>query len=303
MFTLAHLSDIHLAPLPAPRLRDLSVKRLTGYVNWHRRRKRMHQRAVLESLIADVRNERPDHVAVTGDLVNIGLPDEFADALRWLHTVGTPSEVTVVPGNHDAYVRLLRDTGYHQWQPYMSANAEGSRWTPAVAAEFPFVRCFGRYALIGLNTAVPTPPFVASGRLGSGQREALSGLLRALRQEGLCRIVLLHHPPLPGLAKTYRDLTDAPQLEAILKAEGAELVLYGHNHKQLVNFLDGPGGRLPLVGVPSASAAWPEHAPPARYNLFRIEPAGGGWRIEMIGRELAHEGGPIREAERVTLRA
>ena len=38
MFTLAHLSDIHLAPLPDPRWQELIGKRLTGYINWRRKR-------------------------------------------------------------------------------------------------------------------------------------------------------------------------------------------------------------------------------------------------------------------------
>ena len=36
MFTLAHLSDPHLAPLPAPRWSELIGKRVTGYINWQR---------------------------------------------------------------------------------------------------------------------------------------------------------------------------------------------------------------------------------------------------------------------------
>ena len=48
-FTLAHLSDPHLAPLPKPRLRELMGKRALGYLNWVRNRKRVHSRAVRRS--------------------------------------------------------------------------------------------------------------------------------------------------------------------------------------------------------------------------------------------------------------
>ena len=37
-FTLAHLSDPHLAPLPQPRATELLGKRALGYVNWVRNR-------------------------------------------------------------------------------------------------------------------------------------------------------------------------------------------------------------------------------------------------------------------------
>ena len=42
-FTLAHLSDVHLAPVPWPRLAELDAKRALGLANWHRKRKRQRQ--------------------------------------------------------------------------------------------------------------------------------------------------------------------------------------------------------------------------------------------------------------------
>ena len=50
MFTLAHLSDIHLSPMPRARRRDLFGKRVLGYVNWHRGRKLVHRRDILDVL-------------------------------------------------------------------------------------------------------------------------------------------------------------------------------------------------------------------------------------------------------------
>src|SRR3954454_22503963 len=104
-FTLAHLSDPHLAPLPAPSLRELVGKRVTGYLHWTRTRHKIHRREVLDALVADLRAQRPDHIAVTGDLVNIALEAEFAPARAWLQSVGAPELVTAIPGNHDAYAR------------------------------------------------------------------------------------------------------------------------------------------------------------------------------------------------------
>src|SRR5262245_39982 len=105
-FTLAHISDVHLGPLPLPGVTDCNLKRLSGYLNWHRNRKHLHLRPVLDSIVADLLAQRPDHIAVTGDLVNIGLPSEHLAALDWLATLGPPDRVSVVPGNHDIYTRL-----------------------------------------------------------------------------------------------------------------------------------------------------------------------------------------------------
>src|SRR3979411_36550 len=87
-FTLAHLSDPHLPPLPTARLRDLAGKRALGYLNWPRNRHKYHRRDVLDALVADMQAQRPDHIAVTGDLVNLALDAEFAPARAWLEAAG-----------------------------------------------------------------------------------------------------------------------------------------------------------------------------------------------------------------------
>src|SRR5580700_1459839 len=103
-FTVAHVSDPHLPPLPAPRLAELMGKRVFGYLNWTRNRHRYHRREVLDVLMSDLQAQVPDHIAITGDLVNLALEAEFAPARAWLEDIGPPERVTVVPGNHDAYV-------------------------------------------------------------------------------------------------------------------------------------------------------------------------------------------------------
>ena len=155
MFTLAHLSDIHLSPMPRARRRELMSKRMLGYVNWHRGRKFVHRREILDLITSDIVEQKPDHIAVTGDLVNLGLPEEFLRAAEWLHHLGPPSKVTAIPGNHDAYVRLHPKAGTHHWRPYMESNAAGEQLFPTPPERFPFVRRFGDVALIALSSAIP----------------------------------------------------------------------------------------------------------------------------------------------------
>src|SRR5689334_1961772 len=107
-FKLAHLSDPHLPPLPKPRPVELAGKRALGYINWVRNRHKYQRRDVLDALVEDIRTQGPDHIAVTGDLVNLALEAEFAPALAWLQGVGPPDRVTAIPGNHDAYVQATR---------------------------------------------------------------------------------------------------------------------------------------------------------------------------------------------------
>ena len=131
MFTLAHLSDVHLAPLPVPHPLELLSKRGLGYINWLRKRHAIHRVDMLAALVADLKQHAPDHVAVTGDLVNLSLTNEFAPARAWLQQLGKPRDVTFVPGNHDSYVRAAMGFAARDWGDYMRGDKGES---------FPFVR-------------------------------------------------------------------------------------------------------------------------------------------------------------------
>ena len=302
MFTLAHLSDIHLSPLPRARRRDLFNKRMLGYVNWHRGRKYVHRREILDLITRDIVEQKPDHIAVTGDLVNLGLPEEFLRAAEWLHHLGPPQKVTAIPGNHDAYVRLHPEAGTRHWLPFMESNDEGERLFPTPKLRFPFVRRFGDVGLIALSSAIPTMPFIAAGKVGSPQRELLGEALDRLKQEGLFRVVLIHHPPLRLQAGWHRGLRDAGKFARVLRQHGAELVLHGHNHEQTVVEYPTATGPAIVVGVPSASEAVEGRAPAARYNQYSIARKKDGWRVEMIGRAVAAAPQHIWECERRVIR-
>jgi len=301
LFTLTHLSDIHLSPLPKVKRSQLLSKRLLGYVNWHNGRKFVHRRDILDLLTRDIAERHPDHIAVTGDLINLGLPEEYLRAADWLHHLGPPDRVTVIPGNHDAYVRLHPDTSTRHWHPYMMSNSAGEALFETPGAGFPFVRRLGDIGIIALSSAIPTAPFIAAGRLGQRQLAGLASALEAQGRAGLFRVVLIHHPPLPGQADWQRGLRDAKDLRDVLKTHGADLVLHGHNHRQSVQELDTENGRALIVGVPSASEAVDGRAPAARYNEYHIDRAGNGWRVEMVGRAAANID-QVWECERRVLR-
>lgn len=187
-FRLAHLSDPHIGPLPKPRWRELIGKRATGYINWRRGRSRAHDMDALTALVADLRAHNPDHVAMTGDICNIGLPAEFPMAAQWLGTLGRPSDVSLAPGNHDAYLRSSLTHMTRELSPWMRGD-DG-------AHAFPYLRRRDGVAIIGLCSGVPTLPFVAAGRLGANQLARLEKILQETRDD--MRVVLLHHPPVDG---------------------------------------------------------------------------------------------------------
>ncbi len=298
-FTIAHLSDVHLPPPRLPSLGELDAKRLLGVANWIWRRRALHTLRTAQLLLDDLARQRPDHVVVTGDLVNFGLESEVVAAGRWLAGVGSPERVSVVPGNHDIYTHQGAGACLANWSRNMTGSGPGAEL--AAGPQFPYVRRLEHVAIVGLNSALPTPPFRAFGEIGDGQRARLAALLDQLEGEGAVRVVLIHHPPLPGLAKPNSALRDADQLAEVLRRHGAELVLHGHNHRAMATTLVGPNGPGAVIGVPSASIAVPHgQQTPAAYNLYRIA-ADRRRPIEMITRRITASADGVEEAGRAAL--
>ncbi len=288
MFTLAHLSDPHLGAMPRPSPAQLFGKRFFGFLSWTLRRRAIHDGPVLPALVADLRAQNPDHVAVTGDIVNISLPAEFARAARWLEGLGSPADVSVVPGNHDAYVAVDWDQSLGQWAEFMSGKrGNGDSRPPRDAADFPFVRERGPLALVGVSTALPMPIKSAAGRIGAAQLAALGERLAELGSRGLFRVVLIHHPPLGGDMAPRKRLLDAEALADVIAANGAELVLHGHTHRSGLGRMATPAGHAPVIGVPSASARPHKGKGHARYHLYRVSREAGAWRVEVEVRGVA----------------
>ncbi|WP_149538674.1 metallophosphoesterase family protein [Siccirubricoccus phaeus] len=292
-FALAHLSDLHL-PIPAGALRpwrQLAGKRLLAYLAWRRKRR---WAVPAEALLTDLAAAAADHVVVTGDLTNLALPAEFAASRDWLAALGPPDQVTVVPGNHDATVAVPWERGAGVWQAWMT-DAAGEPGAPL----FPFLRRRSPLAVIGLSSAVPTPPGSARGWLGAAQLTRLPALLDAAAREGLFRVLLVHHPPFVGPGGRRKALSDREGLRAVLARHGAELVLHGHHHRTLSGELPGPSGPIPVLGAPQALAGG--GAQPG-WSLLRIARDGPGWRVEVTERVPDPVSGAFRDGQHRTLR-
>ncbi len=263
-----------------PRWRELAGKRFTGYLNWRRGRYLIHDMPTLERITADLLAQAPDHVAITGDLVNIGLESEFVTAQRYIERVGDGERVSVIPGNHDVYVRSSFRYFVASATPWMTSDG-------ATQASFPYTRVRGGVALIGLSSGIPTAPLLASGELGEPQLRALGTALDEARKAGLARVVMIHHPPTRNGANLGRGLRDARAFEKVLAVNGADLIIHGHNHRQSVVRIKGPAGSaIPVVGVASASAVPGSLSHRAAYHLYRIERAAGGVTIDLKIRGL-----------------
>ena len=285
-FTLAHFSDLHLSCLDSVRVRELLNKRLYGYLRWKLHRGAEHLDSILSALKLDINQTIPDHIAITGDLTHLSLPAEFQKAESWLRSIGSPGQVTVIPGNHDAYVKTDWNQTFACWTRYMLSDNNRLRDTTATSLDsvFPFLRVRGPIALIGLCSAHPSAPYLAVGSIGSNQLRRLEAILSQTAEQRLFRVLLIHHPPAQGTVSWRKRLIDAAALRSVLARHGSELILHGHAHRTAQSYLKTPSGSAPVMGAPSVSALGRTQERRARYYIYRIAPAPHGWDVRLAVR-------------------
>ncbi len=200
---------------------------------------------ILARIVADIHEQQPDHIACTGDVAHIGLPDEFRTAespfsTRWVRERRSAScRATMMPMPAPPLKPMAGLLA-----PWCAAWRRPARLSlvsqPRAARPH---RCQQRRADPAADGNRP--------RVGSEQIARTEALLERARDEGLIRVVLIHHPPYVGGARRGRELSDAAAFEAMLKRKGADLVLHGHNHSFSLAWRPGPGHDVPIVGVPS----------------------------------------------------
>lgn len=271
---LAHCSDLHLLSLDGTRALDFASKRWIGGMNLLTNRGRHYHTEAFEDMVKDLNAAGVDHVLCTGDVTNLAFEQEFRFARQRFDQLALgPTGVTVLPGNHDAYVNEGRAHFAAVFADYCTTDA-GWEWSDGDPSPWPIVRVRGGLAIIGMSTSHQTPWFTAYGRAGERQLERLGKALVDPRLRGLCRVVAIHHPPAGRrAASAIRGFKDREAFAAIVKEHGAELVVHGHEHRDLREILPTPSGTVEVLGVPSGTyeAGKPEKT--ARYRIFDI--AGG----------------------------
>jgi 3',5'-cyclic AMP phosphodiesterase CpdA len=261
---LAHISDLHALDLHGVSPLSLVGKRALGLLNLASRRRDKHPIRIFEALMDDLNQTAPDHVLATGDVSNLALRTEFQRVRVLLDRLElSPRHITVIPGNHDRYVLAsVFDRWFERVLGAYCASDDGS-------VEYPLVRQRGGVVVIGCSTAWPCPPPFADGWLGAAQLGRLAQLLDSHR--GTFRVVALHHPPVQNRWEILRGLRDRDRFARVLEEHGAELVLHGHEHRDLRADLAGPTGSIPVIGVGSSTYNSDEPERSARYNIYTIE--------------------------------
>ena len=257
IFRFAHISDLHLPPLPEPGLHQILNKRLLGFLSWHRKRKYCHRREVVAALEKDLSERRADHICITGDITNLGLAEEFRAADLWLEKLAKREAVSFVPGNHDAYVSSSVEAMRQHFE----------RWLPQA---YPSACQRDGVLFIGVSTAVATPPLLATGRLGQVQLTRLESILKEASDSGLFRVLLIHHPPAKGVVQRRKSLTDAAALQDLLRERSVDLVLHGHGHRPACTELESRSGPIPVFGAGSATLTHDDAERTGHYHEFEL---------------------------------
>jgi len=274
---LAHCSDLHLLSHDGTRWLELANKRWIGAMNLLSNRSRHYHVAAFEAMVDDLNAQDIDHVLCTGDVTNLALRREFEFARGKFDRLALgPAHVTVIPGNHDAYVAEGVPLFAELFAPY-AATDPGWAFSDADRAgadddlHWPIVRVRGELALIGVSTSRATPWFTAYGRVGEGQLARLRRVLADERLRGKVRLVAIHHPPAGKRARSkVRGLRDHAAFADVIAAAGADLIVHGHEHRDMLEVLASPAGPVPVHGIASGTYHHDKPERIARYRVFNI---------------------------------
>lgn len=192
--------------------------------------RRVDTAAYLRRAVAHVAKlkPRPDVVLVTGDLVDAGLPEEYALLRSILEDL--PKPYYVIPGNHDERRALAAGFRDHAYLP------QDGQFLQYVVDDHPL-------RLIGLDTIVPGQP-------GGEMCAARTAWLEARLAEAPDRatVVFMHHPPF---------VAGIEHMDAMRLADGDGFAAVVRRHPQIVRVLCGHVHRSiqTLVGGAVASVA------------------------------------------------
>lgn len=196
--------------------------------------------------------------------------------------------MSLVPGNHDAYTKgAHRSQRFSQYfAPYLRSDLplgdaderdDGAPRGDGGGSAFPFVHLRGPVAFIGLSTAWPRPPLVASGRLGPVQLRALERVLSHPEVRRRTPIVLQHHPfhnPASRAKTLLEGLGDAAAEGRLLRHVSRGLLLHGHLHRRIHRKLHTERGHIDAVGAASASLLHESDERMAGFNVYEVDDAG-----------------------------
>ena len=239
---IAHLTDLHVS-----------------------RKSRPHNLFYTRKLLEYGLEEGVDHFVITGDLTDLGEPDDFYSLRKLFAEYGllNPFKLTVVVGNHDIYggVHLAREIAtfprrcktvdfnqkVNEFRSYFIETFENI-FAPPPPRVFPFIKPIGDVMLIGINSIARyskwTNLFGSKGRIYREQMRDIQNLLAMKANDCRKRILLLHHhfnkmvdtqfssrqPLLKRIELHANRLKYKRKTYNLMRQFKIDLILHGHEH-------------------------------------------------------------------------
>lgn len=266
MTRIAHISDLHVLDLNGVSATRYLNKRATGLASLWTARRDAHSIPILESLVEELTRKEVDHVLVTGDITNLALESEFARAREVLAPLANYEKMSIVPGNHDVYTRGAHRA--HRFESYFG----DLMWTGAVpppAFRYPWYKNVDGVHVVGMSSAVPTLPLLATGRVGQEQLERLEALAATHDFHSGFTIGMVHHNLhdrslrknlMHGLEDRHAVIRKCADL-------GVDLLLHGHTH--VAHRFQHQ--QMWIVGCGSSTWTGPHPDRLARYNIYHVQ--------------------------------
>jgi 3',5'-cyclic AMP phosphodiesterase CpdA len=234
---LVHFSDVHVQLRGWRRrsLRELGPLRALATVELWKGRGREYDGAEGALRTIGRAAAAADHAVCTGDLTQLGHPEEFAAARDALGALAADAaRFTAFPGNHDRYP--WRGAPSRFFEEHFPEQARSDLPGPLR------VRLLGDAAMIILDSAGAVSwPVVSRGKIDQAQLDALAIALAAPALRGLCKLVAVHHAPfLRGGRRDspWHALRGATELLQVCREGGAQAILCGHIHDRFVHGSD-----------------------------------------------------------------
>jgi Icc-related predicted phosphoesterase len=265
---IAHLSDVHMLDARPGRSRS-GYSMGHRFLSFGRPLDAVGRRRKLAHALSTARRVGADHVVISGDLTEIGAPEEFECLAEVLHESGlAPGQLTLVPGNHDLY--SSPDAWRWALEGPLAPFRETSAQQPGHVVECAGVR------LLPMDVARHQPVTRSAGWIEDAAIDALQRRAAdpALRDRPL--ILVQHHPPFVRKTQPLHwidGLVGAGRLMGLLEAFRHLFVLHGHLHAA-VNRVLGCG----VARVLGATAIVDDREAP-RVRLYDVR----GGQVEAAG--------------------
>lgn len=226
---IIHISDLHILKVKGSVF-DFLNKRIIGLLNIYINRRGEYSIENVEKLFDDIKKQDYDHIVITGDFTNLALPSEFEKNKELLEKLGDSSKISIIPGNHDSYIKSAVKKRYFQkyFNKWLVSDIkiQGNN-------KFPYVRLLNEnIAIIGFNSSIADCLFCSSGKISKYQIDEFERIMKNPNLKNRYKIVLIHH----HLAKNIKlvewmfGMRDRKKIVTLFSKYKIDLVLHGHRH-------------------------------------------------------------------------